>query len=295
MKVTDSALKELEDVATFSEKAELCVWGRETRRLRDWEMSLLAIRRPELFNHCSPDDSERYSEAEKKIRLDCELCLGRHLAEACKGDGREFENLCKSMARADAEHRKRDPWTKLQTHQKKALERWLNEGPQDSENCEVNCRRVSESFREQGLAWAKRNALRALQLANVATHPVHAAVLMFSRTFSPDCEWSMREYSRRAIAEADGFPSSLPSRLEKIGIKNSRAEFDMFERNTAQAAVTASALHRRLEELLLRNVSPKDVREAASVLGIALKPGAPGAKLGRKPAPRKSGKKRARK
>jgi hypothetical protein len=140
---------------------------------------------------------------------------------------------------------------------------------------------------EQSLAWARHNALEALRLVNVSTNPVHAGVLMFSRKFTPDEKWSMGEHSRRVLAETGGFASGLPTRLERLGIKISCAVFEMFEGNTTQEAITASALAGRLGELLGRGVSPGKVREAARALGVMLSTSPPGAKPGRKPAPRR--------
>ena len=129
MNVTDSAIKELEGATTFSQRAELCVWGRETRRLRDWELSLLAIRNPERFIYVHPGETERFSAVAKRLRADCELCLGKHLAEACVGDGDEFRDLCEALKVAYSEHRKRDPWKQLTQQQLNAFEKWINEHP----------------------------------------------------------------------------------------------------------------------------------------------------------------------
>jgi hypothetical protein len=353
--VTDSALIELEGATTFSQRAELCVWGRETRRLRDWELSLLAIRNPERFIYVHPDETERFSAAAKKLRADCELCLVKQLAEACEGDGDEFKDFCEAMKEAYLEHRKRDPWKPLKNQQLESFEKWINEHPragneqqrrslknerksainrarlrtkmdeglfvlwcgenalervrakikskQKDENRIRNyvfrgARRYArrrQRFRlqgmnalsEQSLAWARHNALEALHLVNVSTHPVHAGVLMFSRKFTHDEKYSMSEHSRREIAKTDGSAPGLPLRLERMGIKVSCSVFEMFEGNTTQEAMTASALSGRLQELLGRGVSPGDVREAAELLGIGLKLSSSGAKRGRKPAPRR--------
>lgn len=344
MNVTDSALIELEGATTFSQQAELCVWGRETRRLRDWELSLLAIRNPERFIYVHPDETERFLAVAKKLRADCELCLGKHLAEACGGDGDEFKNLCDAMARAYSEHRKRDPWKPLTPQQLNAFEKWINEHPRtgnEHQRRELKTVRKSainrvrmwlrwkkgikspkwvqrwetkpdrlrynlfkgarkytrycEGFRlqgmnilsEQSMAWARQNTIEALRLANVSTHPVHAGVLMFSRKFTPDEKYSMSEHSRREIAKTDGSATSLPLRLERMGIKISCSVFEMFEGNTTQEAMSASALSERLQELLGRGVSPGDVREAAELLGIGLSFSPSGAKPGRKPARRR--------
>ena len=344
MNVTDSALIELEGATTFSQRAELCVWGRETRRLRDWELSLLAIRNPERFIYVHPDETERFSAVAKKLRADCELCLGKHLAEACGGDGDEFKNLCAAMAQAYSEHKKRDSWKPLKPQQLNAFEKWINEHPRtgnEQQRRELkNVRksainrvrmwlrwkkgrknpkwgqrwetkpnrlhynlfkgarkyaRYCEGFRLQGMnvlseqskKWARQNALEALRLVNVSTHPVHAGVLMFSRKFTPDEKYSMSEHSRREIAKTDGSAPGLPRRLERMGIKISCSVFEMFEGNTTQEAMTASALSERLQELLGRGVSPGDVREAARLLGVNLSTSLPGANPGRKPAPRR--------
>ena len=344
MNVTDSAKKELESATTFSQRAELCVWGRETRRLSDWELSLLAIRNPERFIYVHPDETEKFSAVAKKLRADCELCLGKHFAEACVGDSDEFRDLCEAMKRAYLEHRKRDPWKPLTQQQLNAFEKWINEHPgigNEHQRRELKnaCKRAINRVRmwliwkkgmknpkwvqrwetkpdrfryylfkgtrryarrrekirlqgmnalsEQSLAWARHNALEALRLVNVSTNPVHAGVLMFSRKFTPDEKWSMGEHSRRVLAETDGFASGLPMRLERLGIKISCAVFEMFEGNTTQEAITASALAGRLGELLGRGVSPGKVREAARALGVMLSTSPPGAKSGRKPAPRR--------
>lgn len=264
-----SGLDSLPEDASFADKAEFCVFGNKARRMRDWELWLYQIQHPERYNMMPPhpEDRGRSDQITAEILANAKRKLGEYLADAvCHGN---FESVSAEILKASHEYASHNPFeVKLSKTQMRVFEEWI--GGKRRTVAELLALPTQKERNNQiGFNQVFDRALRVFLEVCAAKHPVHAAVLMFSRRPKPWSVSSLLQPGNRIIAESAG--GALESNLRELWqIRNTTWRFEAFEEDTQPEAITATRLSDRVSGLTGKAVPVVAITRALSSLRITL-------------------------
>jgi len=270
-----SGLDSLPEDASFADKAEFCVFGNKARRMRDWELWLCQIQHPDRYNMMPPhpEDRGRSDQITAEILANAKRKLGEYLADAvCHGN---FESVSTEILKASHEYASHDPFdVKLSKTQMRVFEEWI--GGKRMTDAELLALPTQKERNNQiGFNQVFDRALRVLLQVCAAKHPVHAAVLMFSRRPKPWSVSSLLQPGNRLIAESAG--GALESHLRELWqIRNTTWRFEAFEEDTQPEAITRTPLSNRVAGLLGKSVPVGDITRALRSLRMILPRGKSG-------------------
>jgi hypothetical protein len=264
-----NGLESLPADASFADKVEFCVFGKGVRRLRDWELWLLQVRHPERYNMMPPypEDRGRSEQLTAEILANAKRKLGEYLADAvCHGN---FESVSAEILKASHEYASHDTHeVKLSKTQMRVFEEWI--GGKRRTDAELLAIPTQKERNDQiGFNQVFDRALHVLLEVCAAKHPVHAAVLMFSRRPKPWSVSSLLQPGNRIIAASAG--GALESNLRELWqIRNTTWRFEAFEEDTQPEAIIATRLRDRVAGLIGKAVPTKDITRALRSLRITL-------------------------
>lgn len=271
MKVPDSGLAAIEALppdASLADKAELCIFGKGIRRMRDWEQWLCVIEHPERYNLMPPqaDRDEKYDQVTQSIQEEAKRNLGKYMAEAIQNG--TFEALSTQIVNASREYASHDTFAvKLGASQVRAFDKWAGRKRWSVE--EMAQLSLQERMEAIGFNNVRRNALAVFRQVCAAKHPTYAAVLMFSRRLR---KASAVQSGSRIVAECT--EGALFSRMRnEWHIMNTTWRFEAFEEDSEPEVITRTPLADRVSSLLGKNVPVSDITKALKLLRISFPDG----------------------
>ena len=276
-------LRELPDGANLAQKAELCIWGGELRRLRPWETWQLCLRNPDRYVLVHPSEKKRYERIKKGLIKECKLKLGAYLAEAVENGS--FEKVAADMILAGKEHENRNPFTiELSRAQLDNFDKWAVRPAMSNDELHklAKEKRYNEQIEAIGFNDARTNAMHVLKMVLTAVHRVHAGVLLFSRRFKKSSVAvrdgrDLQFFAQMNPQAAEGPQLSKLNDHWKISITNWRVE--VFEADTEPEGIIITDLKERLGRLFGDEISGSHIKNAMNDLRIKLpvgKRGRPG-------------------
>ena len=271
MKRTDTALAALAALppdASLADKAELCIFGKNIRRMRDWEQWLCVIQNPERYNLMPPqeDQQERHDEVTRTIQEEAKRKLGIYMADAIQNG--TFKTVSTEIVKASEEYASHDFFAvKIGASQNRAFDKWA--GRKRWSLDELSMLPPKQRMEAMGFNEVRRNALAVLRQVCAAKHPTYAAVLMFSRRLK---KASAVQPGNRIIAEcaAGALVSGVSDAWQ---IRDTTWRCEALEEDSLPEDIIPTQLRDRVSSLLGKEVPLSDISKAASCLRISLPAG----------------------
>ena len=270
MRRTDTALAALAALppdASLADKAELCIFGKNIRRMRDWEQWLCVIQNPERYNLMPPqeDQQERHDEVTRTIQEEAKRKLGIYMADAIQNG--TFKTVSTEIVKASEEYASHDFFAvKIGASQNRAFDKWA--GRKRWSLDELSMLPPKQRMEAMGFNEVRRNALAVLRQVCAAKHPTHAAVLLFSRRLNK----TLSVHSGSLMAESFGtvWESNLINLWQK---RHTTWRCEALEEDSQPEDIIPTQLRDRVSSLLGKEVPLSDISKAASCLRISLPAG----------------------